>query len=141
MPRPFCVWVLAAGKLFPATKHCGDHARASTAINYSYNPEGYFVWSIGNQIASDYLEAKRTGSKVGSPETLVRHEHQRIECGNDLAHHAIGSAKIKAVDILVDFVQVFDGFRVKCEAHQAIDLCRAAARSFNSRQASAPSTS
>lgn len=41
---------------------------------------------------------------------MIRKDNERIEGGYDLVQHIVGSTKIEAVNIIVDFVQVFDGF-------------------------------
>jgi len=161
MPRPFCVrgrsiplkkaprqrapivapfvLVLEAGNRFSAAKHCGDYTRASTAINYSYNLEGYFVWSIGNQITANDLEAKRTGSEVGAAVSLTREERKRIKGGQEIVQQPVSRAWIEAVYVLMDIFEIAVEFGMKKIRHQAIDLRRAFARSRISRQASTPS--
>lgn len=68
-------------------------------------------------------------------------ERKRIEGPDYLFQNPVRRAEIELIDVFVDVVQIFDGFRVECEFHQAIDFWRAAARSLSSREASAPSTS
>jgi hypothetical protein len=62
--------------LFPAAQHCGNHARASAAIDNSHNPERFQLRGIGYQAMSNYNKSQQQRGKVGASMPLMREKHE-----------------------------------------------------------------